>query len=163
MKTAAIRRPVTDFARAAIFATLVATVAGCGDDGIMTGPQLDQLERAQSLWTTTHGTGPYTMDQRRLCECVRTELYRLTIVDEKVVAAVNIATSQALPANELLYFQSVAQLFQRIRAALLANGKVSVTYDAGAGYPVNASFDPLPQAIDDEITYSTSNVQTRLD
>lgn len=47
---------------------------------------------------------------------------------------------------------TVAAVFDAIDAAQ-AEGDVDVAYDPDLGYPVHAELDPMPNAVDDEITY----------
>ena len=135
--------------------------AGCGDDGLVS-PQLRSLDSAVALWKTT-GAKSYTMQQQRSCECLHTELYTLTVVNDQITSAVNAATHVTLPANELSQFLTVSQLFDRIRTLLATkDAVVTVTYDTGVGYPKTAFLDPSPNIADDEISYTTSNVATQL-
>lgn len=136
------------------------TFAACGDT---TAPQLRELEHAERLWST-HGSGPYTMQQQRLCFCPNTDTYQLTVVNEHVTAAVNLTTGLPATTAELASFKSVSELFALIRATLRDDraGRSTIAYDAGAGYPAEVSLDPIRDAVDDEITYRSARVATQL-
>ncbi|MEP7328147.1 MAG: DUF6174 domain-containing protein [Betaproteobacteria bacterium] len=78
---------------------------------------------------------------------------------DHITSAINITTGVALPTAQISNFLTVNQLFDRIRTLLgTKNAQVTVTYDAGSGYPRNAFLDPSPNVADDEITYVTSTV-----
>jgi hypothetical protein len=59
----------------------------------------------------------------------------------------------------LTIFRTVDQLFAQAREGLTREGVVqSMAFDATLGYPTTLSLDPIRNAVDDEVTYVTSNV-----
>ncbi|MEP6763444.1 MAG: DUF6174 domain-containing protein [Gemmatimonadaceae bacterium] len=141
----------------AMAALLLALVSGCGDDDIVS-PGLNDLNKAIALWSTVGGNN-YTMDQQVSCFCPFVDNYRVTVENNSITNVVKVGTTTTVPASQRAAFLTVSQLFDRIRTLLATKGAiVTVTYDAGSGYPKSAYFDPSPNVADDEVSYSTANV-----
>lgn len=142
---------------AALFG-LVLLVGGCSDP---TGPEEVRLTAAQRRWESTRpASNSYTMQQRVLCFCVTgSSTFQVTVTSGSITRAVNLATGESLSVTLLTIFRTVDQLFTQAREGLPREGVVqSMAFDATLGYPTMLSLDPVRGAIDDEVTYITSNV-----
>lgn len=141
--------------------TCAFAMAACGDDGL-TSPGSDELARAVGQWNRGGlDRTTYLMRQQRQCFCIDgAVVYQLTVTQNVITDAVNVATGAHLAAAERSRLRTVSQLFDEVRAGLVSTNVLrSVTYDPTLGYPTRLSLDPVPSAVDDEVTYLTSGVQ----
>ncbi len=125
------------------------------------GTTTDAYAAAVALWNAKKPTGDrYVMVQRIVCFCVTSNVgYRITVVGTTITNVVNDRTDVPLPTAEWGNFKTVAQLFEAVRAATLKPGTLKLAeYDATLGFPRTVSLDPILNAIDDEVSYVTSNV-----
>ncbi|WP_309670146.1 DUF6174 domain-containing protein [Gemmatimonas sp.] len=137
---------------------LLLLAGGCSDP---TGPEEARLTAAQRRWESTRPTSnSYTMQQRVLCFCVTgSTTFQVTVTAGSITRAVNLTTGESLSVTLLTIFRTVDQLFAQAREGLTRAGVVqSMAFDAALGYPTTLSLDPVRDAIDDEVTYITSNV-----
>jgi len=65
-------------------------------------------------------------------------------------------TEQILPEIPLL---TVADMFSRARAVIDDGGLVEIDFDASYGYPTGMGLDPIPSAIDDELSITVRSVE----
>ncbi len=143
---------------AAAFLGLLLLVSGCSDP---TGPEEARLTAAQRRWEAARpASNSYTMQQRVLCFCVTgSTTFQVTVTAGSITRAVNVATGESLSVTLLTIFRTIDQLFTQAREGLTREGVVqSMAFDATLGYPSTLSLDPVRGAIDDEVTYITSNV-----
>ena len=75
----------------------------------------------------------------------------VTVVGGRVESATypDAMTEQVLPEIPML---TVADFFERAGAVLAGGGLVEATFDRSYGYPLAMSLDPIPGAIDDEMS-----------
>lgn len=64
-------------------------------------------------------------------------------------------TEQILPQIPLL---KVSDFFERARTVLAAGGSVEVEFDEAYGFPVTMTLDPIPNAVDDEMSIIVRSV-----
>ena len=123
----------------------------CSDDGV--SPV--NLEH-RMLWESL-GIHHYTVDQQRQCFCVYGGRTVQVIVRADTIASISSVDTLQPPIQSGPYL-SVDSLFGFIEwARAFTDAKIEVSYNEEYGYPELIFFDPLPNAIDDEIAYVTSN------
>lgn len=133
-------------------------VGACTDP---TGPEEARLTAAQRRWESTRpASNSYTMQQRVVCFCVTGATpFQVTVTSGTVARAVNLTNGESMAPTLLSIFRTVDELFAEAREGLKREGVVkSLAFDATLGYPTTLSLDPLPNAVDDEVTYITSNL-----
>ena len=132
---------------------LSVAVSGCHNT---TGVTTD-FSRALARW---HATAParYQVTERVMCFCApQTTRAKVVVVQDNVVVSAHyVDTGELIPQSELQYIATIDMLFGYISNAA-AHGTATVTYDATYGFPVTASLDPLPGAVDDESSYTLSD------
>jgi len=111
-----------------------------------TGPvDLAQLDDAQARWSQREFTD-YTYEARILCFCP-TEIVsrvRVEVRDDSIASVTDVATDQQVARTFWNAWNTVDDLFQRIRQAPRSSGvvRVDATYDAGLGFPSDVDFVP---------------------
>ena len=133
-------------------------VGGCSDP---TNPEETRLTAAQRRWDAARSwLNSYGMQQQVMCFCPNAATsYRVTVTAGSITRAVNLTTGESMSVISLTMFRTVDQLFTQAREGLKRDGVVqSMAFDATLGYPTTLSLDPLRDAVDDEVTYVTSNV-----
>jgi hypothetical protein len=154
------RRRVTP----AIAALLVAAgLAGCSLLPIPTpdprAAALRTLDEAEARWRAT-GIVDYTYDLARSCFCPE-----LAVTISVVAGETRAVTKDGRPARaeELVSVPvTIPELFAVIRRELGRGadaGPATIRYDAARGFPMSASFDPIVNAIDDEYSFTVSNLR----
>ena len=137
---------------------LALLVGGCSDP---TSPEDARLAEAQRRWEATRpASNSYTMQQRVVCFCVTgATTFQVTVTTGTITRAVNVTTGESISVTLLTIFRTVDQLFTQAREGLTREGVVtSMAFDATLGYPTTLGLDPIRNAVDDEVTYVTSNV-----
>ena len=143
---------------AGVLLGFVLLAGGCSDP---TGPEEARLTAAQRRWEATRpASNSYTMQQRVVCFCITgATTFQVTVTTGAITRAVNLTTGEPMSVTLLTIFRTVDQLFTQAREGLTREGVVtSMAFDATLGYPTTLSLDPIRNAIDDEVTYVTSNV-----
>ncbi len=133
-------------------------VGGCSDP---TGPEEARLTAAQRRWEAARpASNSYTMQQRVVCFCITGATpFQVTVTSGTITRAVNVTTGESMSVALLTIFRTVDQLFTQAREGIAREGVVtSLAFDPALGYPTTLSLDPIRNAIDDEVTYVTSNV-----
>jgi len=137
---------------------MVLLVGACSDP---TGPEEARLTAAQRRWEAARpSSNSYSMQQRVVCFCITGATpFQVTVTAGTITRAVNLTTGEPMSVALLTIFRTVNQLFTQAREGLTRDGVVkSMAFDATLGYPTTLSLDPIRDAIDDEVTYVTSNV-----
>ena len=137
-----------------MLAFLLSIFPACSDQGT----SLVDLQPRQ-LWEALN-IHDYIIEQQRKCFCP----YQGRIV-EIVVRADTIASISGLDSLHTPIqcggYKSIDSLFAFIEwARALPNAHIEVVYDEQYGFPKHVFLDPLPNAIDDEVTYETSHFRT---
>ncbi len=133
-------------------------VGGCSDP---TGPEEARLTAAQRRWESTRpASNSYSMQQRVVCFCITGATpFQVTVTAGAITRAVNLTTGESMSVALLTIFRTIDQLFVQAREGLARDGVVtSMEFDATLGYPTTLRLDPIRNAVDDEVTYVTSNV-----
>jgi Family of unknown function (DUF6174) len=119
------------------------------------GPAAD-LATHEARWRAT-GIDSYELLISFSCYfCSTPGAVRVSVVDGQVTAAV--PADRALRHVDLSHYPlTIDAVYERARATLAGGGKVDVLYDEATGVPTTIAFDPVPQAIDDELEVSVES------
>lgn len=130
---------------------LSSVLAACGGT-TQSDPGLEELNEARALWAS-YGIDAYRLEVERDCYCLPEDLKTLVIVSSP-------DNIEVLAPETLIYLTdhptefSVEMLFDQIEAAIVdPNAGVEAVFDAEFGYPKSVHFDPIKNAVDDEVSY----------
>lgn len=118
-----------------------------------------ELAAHRALWQAS-GAASYTWVVGFGCECTLNGAITVTVVDGQVTAARS--DRGPVPADQARFFPlTVAALFDRADETLAQGGTVTVTWkDDGAGaLPEHVAFDPVKNAIDDELYVDVTSLE----
>ncbi|MGQ0537915.1 MAG: DUF6174 domain-containing protein [Gemmatimonadaceae bacterium] len=140
-------------------AGLALSLAACG---LVTGTDSDgdvaSLAAAESRWRGA-GVQDYQIVVQYSCFCAYTRPVRLTVRFGSVVSRVDAETGQPVPPHGA-DVRDVAGLFGLVRDAIARPAaSLSVRYDPTYGFPTNIAIDYIRNAIDDELSVTTSQFQ----
>jgi hypothetical protein len=145
-------------ARAVLVGVMVVGAASaCRDDPL--SPTLQDLAAAEAKWNASRPVGnSYEFTQFVSCFCVvGGGPFRVTVMNGVVTSAMHTTNNVPVAPEYLSVFKTVDQLFARIRETATSRGTITaLEYDADRGYPRLLGLDPIPMAVDDEVTYQTS-------
>lgn len=113
--------------------------------------QWDAIDEAQDLFNSSVGNN-YAMSFELISQVsVEAGPIQVEVVDGRVATAAypDVMTEQILPEIPLL---TVADFFERARAVLANGGDVEIEFDEFYGHPLTMTLDPIPNAIDDEMS-----------
>ena len=146
--------PVPCVLRAAVVAAVVA-LSAC--DNPM-GPD-DDLEEARQKWSR-QGFDSYRFTVSQLCFCgpdVR-GTFRVVIQRGQVASVTDAQTGEPRTPHPAVPL-TVEALFQKIEDAIDEDAdEIDVRYDPALGYPQEIAIDFIENAIDDEVTYTASDL-----
>ena len=145
--------------RRLLLVLLPLVLGGCPD------PMHPEQVALEAAWTQWRAVRPpddsYTLLQRRICYCLRTDEMRVTVTRGAITAVVDAETGAAEPSEAYEWYRTVDQLFGEIREARRTDGMLrEVAYHPTFGYPTLVSIDPIAMAVDDETAWQTT-LQTR--
>lgn len=130
-----------------LIATLVFCSA-CGDS--LTAPS-SALESARQRWRT-NGDPTYQFTIAMNCECLVTGPLRASVVNDSTV----IATGASVDPRSV---PNIKKLFAFIENGIANNAaRLEVAYDGTLGFPAKIIYDGSAAAVDDEITYTVTDV-----
>jgi len=134
---------------------------GCDVGGIFGTSTSDELATARDLWDSRL-VETYEIDfQRSSCECLpeSTTPVRIRVNTDVVESGVELPDSAPLPAEQLDFYLTVDQLFDRIEAAIEGDPyRFEAEYDPDFGFPLAVSWDQDYDVADDEIEYTMGNL-----
>ena len=153
------RRPGRLPAAALLFAAaLILGSMACGNS---TGPEMDQLTLQRSIWMAA-GLTDYTYDVRRVCFCpFREDGVRLTVLTGVLAGGIDIATGEALAADEVQWYHTIDGLFDLLEDAYKRDAhSVQVDFDTSRGHPTMIFIDYSEMIADEELGFTLlSDVQ----
>ncbi len=120
----------------------------------------DRVSEARTLWDAA-GLTSYEYDFSQSCFCVpiAIEPVRVSVANNVVVGAVRVRDGQALPDEDLTFFSTVDELFDRLEQALEQDPEVfEVLFDADLGYPTSANVDISFMIADEEYSFTASGL-----
>lgn len=137
-------------------------LAGCGGS---TGQgsadaQRSALAAARALWAE-HGYNSYEITFTINCFCPpgSSGANVLTVIDNRIVNAINSNTDMPYPSPSFTGLYTVADSFVFIESLLDSPpDRLRVEYDREYGYPTLIDIDYIQGAADDEVKYSFSNL-----
>ena len=111
-----------------------------------TGPvDLEQLDAAQARWDQ-RSSSDYSYEARIVCYCPTAIVsrVRVSVRDDRIVSVTDVATDQPVATTLWNAWNTVDDLFRRIRQAPQSSGvvRVDATYDAELGFPRDVDFVP---------------------
>ncbi|MFQ6007672.1 MAG: DUF6174 domain-containing protein [Candidatus Zixiibacteriota bacterium] len=103
----------------------------------------------------------YIIDQRRACFCPPPwGFVRLTVINNKIVAGVDLENDTPLTEEELQRYRTIDELFKLVEKAKRRPAAVlKVDYDPTFGYPCYIYVDWNRDVIDEEIAFVTHLVR----
>ena len=127
-------------------------------NGDVSDDQLTALDEAEQLFDATVGsTYTVTFDFVGQVSAEAGSVVVEVANDQAVdVAYPEQTLATVLPSIPLL---TVDDMFERARSTIANGGTIEVTFDESYGYPSVLSFDPIPEAIDDEFSVLVSSVE----
>ena len=120
-------------------------------------PAAFEILKAKAAWQAS-GTDSYRWTVGRSCFCPNIDPVDVTVVNGMVT---DIRTAgRPVPAGTWdASFLTVDALLDRAVETIGSGGTVEVRWSAQAGVPEIVSFDPIPNAVDDEMGISTSGFE----
>ncbi len=144
------------FVRFAVSLTAALALAACSDATSPSG----ELAAARRLWAE-RAPPSYSIVVFRSCECTQ-QMSGPTLVivrNGNVESRQYVANGEPVPAAFVNGFPSVDGLFEIIERALRYPAhRLDVDYDATLGYPLRIAIDYDHPAVDDEVTYTTTEL-----
>lgn len=134
---------------------LAALLAGCSLVGASAEER--QLADARARWASV-GPDSYVVTFARSCYCPADWVgpFEVTVTEGRVTRVTRDGADVPLGLGA-----TVEDVFRAIERALGGGGTALVTYDATTGMPLQADFDPIRNAADDEMGYALSNLRPR--
>jgi len=134
---------------------LAAALVSSGCHDISAPGDRSALEASRQKWAHT-GLRDYTFTLRMDCFCAINGPVRVLVVADSVRQVTMDSTGELLNAP---WIPTINKLFDFIDQQIARPAAVlQVTYDPALGYPTKIVADPIANAVDDEVTYTVSNV-----
>jgi len=146
--------------RGAVLAVALA-FAGCDSPFSPSGPERD-LEEARRTWSR-QGIASYTVEVSQLCFCgPDTHGTFAVVVEQGRVASVTDAETGVPRTPNPFVPLTVLALFAKVEDAIDRDAdRLDVRYDPRLGYPLEIAIDFIERAIDDEVTYTASDLAAK--
>ena len=116
---------------------MITSLAGCGGGPLSLHDQFD-LIAAEERWRK-RAFENYSYEIRQICFCPveLTRFVRVNVQDDSVVAVTDVETGTPYPADLLLFWPTVDELFRGLHRLRANQGieKVTAQYDPDLGYP----------------------------
>lgn len=136
-----------------LLVALCVLAVGCTDDPV--SPQRNDLAANRSVWADK-GYTTYQFTIKMDCFCAVNGPIRALVVNDSLTSAVVIATGQAIDPR---WVPSIKGLFDFIDRGIANHAAVlDVSYDPSLGFPSKIVYDGAANAVDDEVTYTVSEV-----
>jgi len=149
----------TRLASIAALLFVLLTAVGCELLGHNSNHDAD-LAVNRRIWDAGN-TGNYTFSLLRGCFCVYGGPFDITVLDNQIVDVSRPLPYEpaTVPAEDYQYFQTIDDLFDILASAYRTGADdVSVDY-SDRGNPSLISIDYLKNAVDDEVSYTVSELQ----
>ena len=131
------------------FLAVACSLSGPGDEG----DPLARLEASRAKWVA-NGPSEYELAMRRSCgECLPDGALAVVVSVSSGGTTVSLAQNGERIEDEAGLYPDVDGLFELIETHILAGAEIDAEYDGELGYPRSVSFDPVPDAVDDEFAY----------
>jgi len=133
---------------------LLSILPACSDQGT----SLVDLE-PRELWEALN-IHDYVIEQQRKCFCPYGGRTVEIVVRADTIASISGTDSLHTPVQGGGY-KTIDSLFAFIEwVRTIPGAKIEVSYDEQYNFPKRVFFDPLPNALDDEVTYNTLQFRT---
>jgi hypothetical protein len=118
------------------------------------------IAEASERWRA-HGLKDYLIEQKRLCFCALPRGFvRLTVRGNKIVAGVDVTTTQPVPPQALQSYQTVDEMFAWLRDVQSRNpARLTIDFDARYGYPERIVLDYSVGLADDELSLEQRSLE----
>jgi hypothetical protein len=115
-----------------------------------------ELAAQRDMWLRG-GPGDYTWVIEYGCECGLSGEYTITVVDGQVT---EMEWPPRIEPGMELPVQTVDDVYTRAAETIADGGEIHATWGNG-GVPTTITFDPVPNAIDDELSVSVTSLTPR--
>lgn len=134
------------------------TAEGFRADSADASTDTSRLDEAEALFASTVGSNYVLVFDVVSSASAEAGSIRVTVADGIAtdVAYPDAITEQILPQVPML---TVSDFFERARTVLTEGGGVEIEFDASYGYPTTMTLDPIPEAIDDEMSIIVKSVE----
>jgi hypothetical protein len=120
-------------------------------------PGSEDLQRGEEAWRAA-GVGSYHWQVRFGCECLLTGPVQVTVVDGRATEV--LTPSGPMPLDRVAGFPlTVDDLYAVAHEAIAQGGTAKATWGTVLGIPATLQTDPIPQAIDDELSITVSSFE----
>jgi hypothetical protein len=123
------------------------------------GAERARLAQSRSRWRVA-AIRDYSYQLGRVCFCPPDLVgpFRITVRGGELSSVIDLGTGMAAIPNPQRH-PTVEGLFDQIDAALDRDpDKIEVVYDSALGYPTRIAVDFVAMAVDDEVTYSATEL-----
>lgn len=129
-------------------------------EGCPSRVELDRLATARARWQAA-GIDSYVMRYARHCFCPGPGPVDIVVRGGRIESITSVATGQPVEssADGIWGYLPVDELFVAIDQAIRSADVATVRYDDELGYPVDASFDFIRGAVDDELGIAIESLQ----
>jgi hypothetical protein len=147
-------------ARVIVWLALMLIVTGCSllpapFDATGPGNLPPDIAAAHQAWQASD-IASYTMDVEFLCFCALTGAVTIDVRDGKVTSVIQ-EGAKVDPARVTGFPLTIDAMYARIGAVIAQGGTVTAQFDPN-GVPSRIELDPVPNAIDDELTIGVRQV-----
>lgn len=130
-----------------------ALASGCSD--VVAPVDRSELDANRQKWAE-HGYTSYAFSLRMDCFCAINGPVTVLVVADSALQVTLQSTGEVLNAP---WIPTIKKLFDFIDQTIARPGaSLHVTYDPTLGFPTAIVADPVPNAVDDEVTYTVTNV-----
>jgi Family of unknown function (DUF6174) len=136
-----------------LLTSLLAAALGCRD--VVAPVDRSELDANRQKWAQ-HGYADYTFTLRMDCFCAINGPVQVVVIADSARQVTMVSTGEVLNAP---WIPTIKKLFDFIDQTIARPAAVlHVTYDPTLGYPTEIVADPIANAVDDEVTYTVTNV-----
>ena len=132
-------------------------LSGCSD-ALGPGNNRSQLDANRQKWQA-RGFRDYSVTMRILCFCPETSPLNVTVLGDSVMSATRVSDGKPVDARQV---PTINKLFDFIDRAITERAvTIDVTYDPELGYPRQIVYDKSLDFVDEEITYTVTNMSSQ--
>ncbi len=148
-------------------ACIALAVFGCTTTNPVAPDPVELLDQAARLWLA-QGLDDYEYEIRADCFCVPEvrQWVRVRVQNDTVVLVVPVPGEGSYPVTSWSSWNTIDEVFFRLRTALVNNAShevyrsIQATYDDVLGYPRSVEYLARPGIADADLTYSIRNLRS---